>query len=84
MGAQKCNSLYVKQLLYLDRTKFDDVPVSRLRPVFKNWKGAIVIREKREVELGSFGTLELAEEYVEGAGQEDKEKDNVSGKEAST
>ncbi|XP_071726718.1 uncharacterized protein [Rutidosis leptorrhynchoides] len=54
-------------LLYLDRTKFDSFPVVRGRPVFKNWKGAIAVRAKKEAELRSFGLLELSDEYDEEA-----------------
>ncbi|XP_071727536.1 uncharacterized protein [Rutidosis leptorrhynchoides] len=57
-------------LLYLDMTKSDLFPVVRGRPVFKNWKGAITVRAKKEDSLGSFGTLELAPKYDPEADEE--------------
>ena len=60
--------LYVSlllQLLYVDRTKCDEVAVYRERPIFKNWKGFLIVRESKEAAKGAFGYLELMPPYKE-------------------
>lgn len=52
-------------MLYVDRTKCESVPVRRQRPIFKNWKTFLPLREEKEEALGGFGLLELYPAYEE-------------------
>ena len=45
--------------MYVDRTKCASLAVSRSLPIFKNWSGLLMQRERAEAATGSFGSLEL-------------------------
>ena len=59
-----CVSLLL-QLLYVDWTKCDEVAVYRERPIFKNWKGFLIVRESKKAATGAFWYLELMPPYKE-------------------
>lgn len=45
------------QLLYIDHVHFDGQYAARLRPTIKSWNSIkLSQREKREIEVGMFGT----------------------------
>ena len=62
--------VFVLQLLYVDRTKCDEVPVYRERSIFKNWKGFLIARETKEASTGGFGCLELMPPYKDAEKEE--------------